>query len=130
MEKDYVDNLEEKFVILYANKYTLEQLEYIKNELIKKKEHDSVKIIDKAIDYKSNNKIKKEKEDKEFNKRLKQVRRAGFISGLFGGLSGSNKPNKDLTSWEMQEMLNNELEEHNFEEEIEDEDDFYSDDLD
>lgn len=130
MEKDYVDDLEEKFVILYANKYTLEQLEYTKNELIEKKEYDPVKIIDKAIDYKLNNKIKKEKDDIEFNKRLKQVRRAGFISGLLGGLSNSNKPNNDLTSWEMQEMLNNELEEHNFEEEIEDEDDFYSDDLD
>ena len=38
--------------------------------------------------------------------------------------------NNDLSSWEKQEMINNELEEHNFEEEIEDEDDFYSDDLD
>lgn len=130
MEKDYADELEDKFVVMYANKYTLEQLEYIKKELIKKKEYDPVKIIDKAIDYKLNNKIKKEKEDREFNNRLKQVRRAGFLSGLFGGLSSKNKPNKDLTSWEMQEMLNNELEEHNFEEEIEDEDDFYSDDLD
>lgn len=128
MEKDYVDELEEQFTQMYANKYTLEQLNEIKNRLIKMNEDSS--IIDKSINIKLKYQSDKEKEYKEFNKRLKQVRRAGFISGLFGGLSSSNKPNKDLTSWEMQEMLNNELEESNFEEEIEDEDDFYSDDLD
>lgn len=127
-EKDYADELEEQFVHMYANKYSLSQLREIRDRLNKMNEDSS--IIDKAINIKLKYQSDKEKEDKEFNKRLKQVRRAGFISGLFGGLSRSNKPNKDLTSWEMQEMLNNELEEHNFEEKIEDEDDFYSDDLD
>jgi hypothetical protein len=130
MEKDYVDKLEDKFVIMYANKYSLEQLEDIKQELIYKNELDSVKIIDKAIDYKLQNELEKEKEDLEYKKKLKKVRRYAFLSGLFGGLISGKNMSNDLSSWEKQELINNELDEHNFEEEIEDEDDFYSDDLD
>lgn len=130
MEKDYVDELEDKFVIMYANKYSLEQLEDIKQELINKKKNDYVKIIDKAINYKLKNELKKEKENLEFKKKLKKVRRYAFLSGLFGGLTSGKNMSNDLSSWEMQELINNELDEHNFEEEIEDEDDFYSDDLD
>lgn len=130
MEKDYVDNLEDAFVYMYANKYTLEQLEDIKNELIKKNEYEPVKIIDKAIQIKLKYKSDKEKEEKAFERKVRIVNKQAFWSGLLGGLVSGKQLNSDLTSWEKQEMLNNELEEHNFEEEFEDEDDFYSDDLD
>lgn len=128
MEKDYADQLEERFVIMYANKYTYDELNQIKDNLLKMNKDTS--IIDKSIQLKLKNKHIKEKEEQEFNKRLKSVRRHAFLSGLFGGLTSGKKMNNDLSSWEYQEMLNNELEESNFEEEIEDEDDFYSDDLD
>lgn len=128
MEKDYADELEERFVIMYANKYTYDELNQIKDNLLKMNKDTS--IIDKSIQLKLKNKHIKEKEEQEFNKRLKSVRRHAFLSGLFGGLTSGKKMNNDLSSWEYQEMLNNELEESNFEEEIEDEDDFYSDDLD
>lgn len=128
MEKDYADELEERFVIMYANKYTYDELNQIKDNLLKMNKDTS--IIDKSIQLKLKNKHIKEKEEQEFNKRLKSVRRHAFLSGLFGGLTSGKKMNNDLSSWEYQEILNNELEESNFEEEIEDEDDFYSDDLD
>ena len=128
MEKDYVDELEEKFINLYADRYSMSQLEQIRDELVKRNEDSS--IIDKAIDIKIKNKQRKEKEEKEFNRRVRLVNKQAFFSGLFGGLISGKKLNSDLTSWESQEMINNELEESNFEEEFEDEDDFYSDDLD
>ena len=128
MEKDYVDELEGKFINLYADRYSMSQLEQIRDELVKRNEDSS--IIDKAIDIKIKNKQRKEKEEKEFNRRVRLVNKQAFFSGLFGGLISGKKLNSDLTSWESQEMINNELEESNFEEEFEDEDDFYSDDLD
>ena len=128
MEKDYVDELEEEFINLYADRYSLSQLEQIRDELVKRNEDSS--IIDKAIDIKIKNNERKEKEEKEFNRRVRLVNKQAFFSGLFGGLISGKKLNSDLTSWESQEMINNELEESNFEEEFEDEDDFYSDDLD
>ena len=128
MEKDYVDELEEEFINLYADRYSMSQLEQIRDELVKRNEDSS--IIDKAIDIKIKNNERKEKEEKEFNRRVRLVNKQAFFSGLFGGLISGKKLNSDLTSWESQEMINNELEESNFEEEFEDEDDFYSDDLD
>ena len=128
MEKDYVDELEEKFINLYADRYSMSQLEQIRDELVKRNEDSS--IIDKAIDIKIKNNERKEKEEKEFNRRVRLVNKQVFFSGLFGGLISGKKLNSDLTSWESQEMINNELEKSNFEEEFEDEDDFYSDDLD
>ena len=127
-EKDYVDNLEEKFINLYADRYSLKQLEGIRDELVKRNEDSS--IIDKAIKMKLKYKADKEKEEKEFERKVRIVNKQAFWSGLLGGLASGKKLNSDLTSWEMQEMINNDLEESNFEEEIEDEDDFYSDDLD
>lgn len=127
-EKDYVDNLEEKFINLYADRYSLKQLEGIRDELVKRNEDSS--IIDKAIEIKLKYKADKEKEEREFERKVRIVNKQAFWSGLLGGLASGKKLNSDLTSWEMQEMINNDLEESNFEEEIEDEDDFYSDDLD
>lgn len=127
-EKDFADNLEEKFINLYADRYSLKQLEGIRDELVKRNEDSS--IIDKAIEIKLKYKADKEKEEKEFERKVRIVNKQAFWSGLLGGLASGKKLNSDLTSWEMQEMINNDLEESNFEEEIEDEDDFYSDDLD
>ena len=127
-EKDFADNLEEKFINLYADRYSLKQLEGIRDELVKRNEDSS--IIDKAIEIKLKYKANKEKEEKEFERKVRIVNKQAFWSGLLGGLASGKKLNSDLTSWEMQEMINNDLEESNFEEEIEDEDDFYSDDLD
>lgn len=127
-EKDFADNLEEKFINLYADRYSLKQLEGIRDELVKRKEDSS--IIDKAIEIKLKYKADKEKEEREFERKVRIVNKQAFWSGLLGGLASGKKLNSDLTSWEMQEMINNDLEESNFEEEIEDEDDFYSDDLD
>lgn len=127
-EKDFADNLEEKFINLYADRYSLKQLEGIRDELVKRNEDSS--IIDKAIEIKLKYKADKEKEEKEFERRVRIVNKQAFWSELLGGLASGKKLNSDLTSWEMQEMINNDLEESNFEEEIEDEDDFYSDDLD
>lgn len=127
-EKDFADNLEEKFVHMYANKYSLSQLREIRDKLNKMNEDSS--IIDKAINIKLKYQSDKEKEEKEFERRVRIVNKQAFWSGLLGGLASGKKLDSDLTSWEMQEMINNDLEESNFEEEIEDEDDFYSDDLD
>lgn len=127
-EKDFADNLEEKFINLYADRYSLKQLEGIRDELVKRNEDSS--IIDKAIEIKLKYKAEKEKEEREFERKVRIVNKQAFWSGLLGGLASGKKLNSDLTSWEMQEMINNDLEESNFEEEIEDEDDFYSDDLD
>ena len=127
-EKDFADNLEEKFINLYADRYSLKQLEGIRDELVKRNEDSS--IIDKAIEIKLKYKADKEKEEKEFERKVRIVNKQAFWSGLLGGIASGKKLNSDLTSWEMQEMINNDLEESNFEEEIEDEDDFYSDDLD
>jgi hypothetical protein len=127
-EKDFADNLEDKFINLYADRYSLKQLEGIRDELVKRNEDSS--IIDKAIEIKLKYKADKEKEEKEFERKVRIVNKQAFWSGLLGGLASGKKLNSDLTSWEMQEMINNDLEESNFEEEIEDEDDFYSDDLD
>ena len=127
-EKDFADNLEEKFINLYADRYSLKQLEGIRDELVKRNEDSS--IIDKAIEIKLKYKADKENEEKEFKRKVRIVNKQAFWSGLLGGLASGKKLNSDLTSWEMQEMINNDLEESNFEEEIEDEDDFYSDDLD
>ena len=127
-EKDFADNLEEKFINLYADRYSLKQLEGIRDELVKRNEDSS--IIDKAIEIKLKYKADKEKEEREFERKVRIVNKQAFWSGLLGGLASGKKLNSDLTSWEMQEMINNDLEESNFEEEIEDEDDFYSDDLD
>ncbi len=101
MEKDYVDELEEQFTQMYANKYTLEQLNEIKNRLIKMNEDSS--IIDKAINIKLKYQSDKEKEEKEFERKVRIVNKQAFWSGLLGGLASGK---------------------------IEDEDDFYSDDLD
>ena len=127
-ERDYVDDLEDYFVNAYANKYTLDQLNQIRDKLIE--DGNDTSIIDKSIRIKKEYINKKEKEEKEFERRVRIVNKQAFWSGLLGGLSSGKKLNSDLTSWEMQEMINNDLEEHNFEEEVEDEDDFYSDDLD
>ena len=127
-EKDYTDELEEQFVHMYANKYSLSQLNQIRDELIRQNEDSS--IIDKAIKERENKIKEKEKEEKEFERKVRIVNKQAFWSGLLGGLASGKKLNSDLTSWEMQEMINNDLEPSNFEEEIEDEDDFYSDDLD
>lgn len=127
-EKDFADNLEEKFINLYADRYSLKQLEGIRDGLVKRNEDSS--IIDKAIEIKLKYKADKEKEEKEFERKVRIVNKQAFWSGLLGGLASGKKLNSDLTSWEMQEMINNDLEESNFEEEIADEDDFYSDDLD
>ena len=127
-EKDFADNLEQKFINLYADRYSLKQLEGIRDELVKRNEDSS--IIDKAIEIKLKYKADKEKEEREFERKVRIVNKQAFWSGLLGGLASGKKLNSDLTSWEMQEMINNDLEESNFEEEIEDEDDFYSDDLD
>ena len=129
MNDEYVDRLEEYFVNGYANKYSLEDLNKIRDELINQNADTS--IIDKSIIVRK--KIENNsKESKNNNINIRRVSKLAFISGLLGGLSEKNnsKNNKDLSSWEFQEMLNNGLEESNFEEEIEDEDDFYSDDLD
>lgn len=128
MAKDYVDEMAGAFSRKYANAYSLNDLYIIRERLIKQNADTS--IIDNAISIKIKSKKDKEKEDMEFKKKLKKVRRYAFLSGLFSGLSSGKNMNNDLSSWEKQEMINNELEEHNFEEEIEDEDDFYSDDLD
>ena len=127
-EKDFADNLEEKFINLYADRYSLKQLEGIRDELVKRNEDSS--IIDKAIEIKLKYKAEKEKEEREIERKVRIVNKQAFWSGLLGGLASGKKLNSDLTSWEMQEMINNDLEESNFEEEVEDEDDFYSDDLD
>lgn len=130
MAKDYVDELEEKFTLAYANKYSYDDLIKIRNKLIEN--NNDTKIIDNAIAVKKsniNNSVSKKTNE------LKKPKIGLFtILGALFSSSRSSKGNtshsKDLASWEMQEMLNNNLEEHNFEEEIIDEDDFYSDDLD
>lgn len=127
-ERDYVDDLEDYFVNAYANKYTLDQLNQIRDKLIK--DGNNTSIIDKSISIKKEYLNKKEKEEKEFERRVRIVNKQAFWSGLLGGLVSGKQLNSDLTSWEKQEMINNELEEYNFEEEVADEDDFYSDDLD
>lgn len=127
-EKDYVDEIEESFVNAYANSYTLDQLKEIRDRLIKMNADTS--IVDKSINLKISNQKLKDKQAKDFERRVRIVNKQAFWSGLLGGLTSGKKLNKDLTSWEMQEMINNDLEVSNFEEEIEDEDDFYSDDLD
>lgn len=129
-EKDYADELEDSFVYMYAEKYSLNQLNDIKNELINRNELESIRIIDRAINLKIANINREKQEENEFRRKAKIVNKAAFFSGLLGGLTSGKKLNNDLTSWEMQEMINNDLEEHNFDEEIIDEDDFYNDDLD
>lgn len=128
MAKDYVDEMADAFSRKYASAYSLNDLYTIRERLIRQNADTS--IIDNAISIKIKSKKDKEQEEIEFKKKLKKIRRHAFLSGLFGGLSSGRNMNNDLSSWEKQEMINNELEEHNFEEEIEDEDDFYSDDLD
>ena len=126
--KDYVDDIENYFVNMYANNYSLEDLNEIKEELIKQKE--DTKIIDKAISMKENY-IKKEiEEEKEMRRKVRVVNKDAFFSGLLGGLTSGKKLNNDLTSWGMHELINNDLEENNFEEEITDDDDFYNEDID
>ena len=126
--KDYVDDIENYFVNMYANNYSLEDLNEIKEELIKQKE--DTKIIDKAISMKENYRKKELEEEKEMRRKVRVVNKAAFFSGLLGGLTSGKKLNNDLTSWEMQELINNDLEENNFEEEITDDDDFYNEDVD
>jgi hypothetical protein len=126
--KDYVDDIENYFVNMYANNYSLEDLNEIKEELIKQKE--DTKIIDKAISMKENYRKKELEEEKEMRRKVRVVNKAAFFSGLLGGLTSGKKLNNDLTSWEMQELINNDLEENNFEEEITDDDDFYNEDID
>jgi hypothetical protein len=126
--KDYVDDIENYFVNMYANNYSLEDLNEIKEELIKQKE--DTKIIDKAILMKENYRKKEIEEEKEMRRKVRVVNKAAFFSGLLGGLTSGKKLNNDLTSWEMQELINNDLEENNFEEEITDDDDFYNEDTD
>lgn len=126
--KDYVDDIENYFVNMYANNYSLEDLNEIKEELIKQKE--DTKIIDKAISMKENYRKKEIEEEKEMRRKVRVVNKAAFFSGLLGGLTSGKKLNNDLTSWEMQELINNDLEENNFEEEITDDDDFYNEDID
>ena len=126
--KDYVDDIENYFVNMYANNYSLEELNEIKEELIKQKE--DTKIIDKAISMKENYRKKELEEEKEMRRKVRVVNKAAFFSGLLGGLTSGKKLNNDLTSWEMQELINNDLEENNFEEEITDDDDFYNEDID
>ena len=55
-----------------------------------------------------------------------------FLSGLFGGLSKSDKSsqNDDLMPWEEELVKKGEYEPYHFEEENTDEDDYYHDDLD
>ena len=126
--KDYVDDIENYFVNMYANNYSLEELNEINEELIKQKE--DTKIIDKAISMKENYRKKELEEEKEMRRKVRVVNKAAFFSGLLGGLTSGKKLNNDLTSWEMQELINNDLEENNFEEEITDDDDFYNEDVD
>ena len=125
MNNDPAIELEDYFAKLYANKYSVSELNLFKEELIKKGNDTSV--IDKALKIKEVN-IKEGKDFEKKNKRVRLVGKQAFFSALLGGKH--NKKNNDLASWEYQKMLNNELEEHNFEEETTDEDDFYSDDLD
>lgn len=130
MAKDYVDELENKFTLAYANKYSYDDLMKIRKKLLEN--NGDTKIIDNAI------LIKKKNMNSNGSNNRNEVKKPKIglftILGAIFSSSGSSKSkishSKDLTSWEMQDMLNNNLEEHNFEEELIDEDDFYSDDLD
>lgn len=104
---------------------------------------ESTEILDKAITerkrrdeaiHKEQERQQKiqEAEDRKWRKRYRRAGLFGFLSGLFGGLSKSDKSsqNDDLMPWEEELVKKGEYEPYHFEEENTDEDDYYHDDLD
>lgn len=131
----FISDVEKSTAINLAKKYSVSNLEIIKNRV--ENQGEDSHIVDEAIILRKKmeneaiiNKAKKIEEEKRYKKARKAAILGGLFSGLFGG-SGSHKSNSgDLSPWEIDEINKQNYEPMNFEEENMDEDDFYSDDLD
>lgn len=131
----FISDVEKNTAINLAKKYNVSNLEIIKSRV--ENQGEDSHIVDEAIILRKKmeneaiiNKARKIEEEK----RYKKARNAAILGGLFSGLfrgSGSPKSNSgDLSPWEIDEINKQNYEPMNFEEENNDEDDFYSDDLD